>query len=88
MAVAEFASGLFNIFCTIEQIGHMFENYLSGRRDGGQLFSGTLEYLDPKFILEKFNLMADTGLRRIEFFRGGGYVKFIADDGVKKAQLL
>ena len=62
IAVAEFPCCLLDIFCTVEQVGDMFENRMPGRRNSGQLFTRAFEYLDIEFIFKQLDLMTDTRL--------------------------
>ena len=85
IGVGVFARRLLDALDVVEQRIDVFEYGLASGGNSGQFLAGTFKNLDIQFFFKQLDLVADTGLRGIEFLGGRGDIEVITDNGIQKS---
>ncbi len=88
VGLAQLRGGAANILHFPQDTGGARNDFLAGAGGPGQRTALALEQLKAQFLLQKLELPADSGLRRVQLARGRGYVEAVFMDCHQIAQLL
>ena len=78
--ITEFLGDTTNGFGLLENFAGNAQNRLPGWSDMGQVLATASKDLNPKFVFQHADLLADTRLRGVERSSGGRHIQIMARD--------